>query len=76
VKSGQRGHGTRRARNITLAGDTQYWLVASTSDCLALLAGRVPPAVRRQAVRLVHRDPTVSAELYAQRLDRSALGSS
>jgi len=69
VTRGQRGHRTRRARNITRAGDTQYWLVASTRDCLDLLAGRVPAAVRRQVVRLVHRDVEESAEEYAHRLD-------
>jgi hypothetical protein len=66
----------RRAQAITAQRDTQYWFVASTRDCLDLLAGRVPTAVRRQAVRLVHREPSESAAMYAQRLDRSAVGSS
>jgi len=59
----------RRAQAITRAGDTQYWIVASTRDCLALLDGRIPPAVRRQIARLLHRAPHESAEAYAARLE-------
>jgi hypothetical protein len=67
----------RRAAAITAQRDTQYWFVASTRDCLALLEGRVPTAVRRQVMRLVHRDSTESAESYAQRLNGDpAVGSS
>lgn len=63
----------RRAKTITRAGDTQYWIVASPRDCRALLDGRVPPDVRRQAAGLLHRDPTESAEAYAARLHAAEL---
>jgi hypothetical protein len=58
----------KRAKIITDAGDCQHWIVASTPDCLALLAGHVPPDVQRQAAGLLHREPTESAEAYAARL--------
>lgn len=43
----------QRARAITARGETQLWIVASTAECQALEAGRVPPAIRRQAARWV-----------------------
>jgi hypothetical protein len=63
----------RRAKAITAAGDTQYWIVASTRDCLALLDGHVPPAVRQQAAGLIHREPHESADAYAARLHADEL---
>jgi hypothetical protein len=64
---------TDRAKAITDAGDCQHWIVASTRDCLDLLAGRVPPDVRRQAASLLHREPTESAAAYAARLHAAEL---
>ena len=59
------------ARQATLARDTQvaYWIVLSGPDAHALLAGRVPPAVRRQVMQLVKRGRAESAAEYAARVD-------
>jgi hypothetical protein len=45
-----------RASDLTRHGETQYWLVASTDDLRALLAGTVTAEVMTQAVTLLHRD--------------------
>lgn len=59
---------TARATQLTAAAQTQYWLVVSMTDLVALTFGVVSADLRRQAVGLRSRDRLESTEELVSRL--------
>ena len=57
-----------RAAELASTHQVQYWVVLSYQDGLALLDGRIPPALRRQVIADHKRGPLESADEYAARL--------
>jgi hypothetical protein len=59
---------TRRAQRLTRERQVAYWMVLSGPAARALLAGWVPPEVRRQVLQLVKRGRAETADEYAARV--------
>jgi hypothetical protein len=59
---------TARAAALAARQQVQYWVVLSYQDGLAILDGRVPPALRRQVITRLKREQTESADEYAARV--------
>jgi hypothetical protein len=57
-----------RADALCAQRRTAYWIVLSYQDSVDLLAGVVPPAVRRQLLPMVKRARAESGEEYAARI--------
>ena len=59
---------TARAAALAEGQQVQYWVVLSYQDGLAILDGRVPPALRRQVIAGHKRGLLESVDEYAARL--------
>lgn len=60
-----------RAKALSADGLTQYWVVASGAELVALADGCVPEAVKKQACQHLHRSPAESRAEHLVRMNEA-----
>lgn len=59
----------KQAQQLSAAGKTQYWLLCSAEDVLALSFGSLPDGVVAQARKLRAREPHESVRAWLDRME-------
>lgn len=60
-----------RAKTLAADGRTQYWVLLSGADCVSLMEGAVPEAVKAIVAEQLHPGKAESRSEYLARLDEA-----